>query len=262
MDLGLRGKTALVTGGASGIGQAIALALAAEGVDVAIAARRDPADTMAAIEKRGVRALGLRVDLSRESEAQRMVEETLAAWGRLDLYVNNAALAHHQPITRIDTALWWETLNVNLSACMWAGREIGRHMMSRRQGAILVIGSTVTIAPAAREAAYRVSKTGLRAYAETLALEMAPFGIRVNMLTPGAFDTPLLRRSLGDAPLEGLTAQIPLGRIGQPHECALAACFLLSDSASPYTTGAELFVDGGLRLRPLSLPDARLQDEQ
>jgi NAD(P)-dependent dehydrogenase (short-subunit alcohol dehydrogenase family) len=159
-------------------------------------------------------------------------------------------------------ARWWETLNVNLSACMWAGREIGRHMMSRRQGAILIIGSTVTIAPAAREAAYRVSKTGLRAYAETLALEMAPFGIRVNMLTPGAFDTPLLRRSLGDASaIGGLTAQIPLGRIGQPHECALAACFLLSDSASPYTTGAELFVDGGLRLRPLSIPTERLQEE-
>jgi NAD(P)-dependent dehydrogenase (short-subunit alcohol dehydrogenase family) len=132
-------------------------------------------------------------------------------------------------------------------------------MIDQGGGSILVIGSTSLYTPAAEEAAYRASKAALKAYAEVLALELAPFAIRVNILTPGAFRTPLT---------EGMTVQrraallreIPLRREGATDELCATALLLLSDRLSPYTTGAEFIVDGGLRLRPLALDAAETEE--
>jgi len=252
MDTGLRGKTALVTGGASGIGRGISRALAEEGVDLAIASRSpDPAaiDEMRGL---GVRCITVKADVSREADVVRMVAEAVAGLGRLDLFVNDAAWAWHQPFTEIDARSWQSTIDTNLSACVFACREVCRHMVPRRAGSILVVGSTSRFTICYRETSYRISKAGLRILTENLAVEMAPYGIRVNMVTPGHFRTRLTGSTPREIEQEMLRI-IPLHRFGQPVEIGRAAVMLLSDALSPYTTGADLVVDGGLSLRPLPL---------
>ncbi len=252
MDIGLKGKTALITGGSSGIGRGIALALAAEGVDVAIASRNPDQDTVKAIEALGVRALCLEADVSEESQAVGMVQQTIEVFGHLDLYVNNAAWAWHQPVTRITSEAWFATLNTNLSACIWACREVSKHMIKRGRGSILIVGSTAQFNRGYGEAAYHISKTGLKVFMTQLAIEMAPYGIRVNLLVPGHYRTRLTS-GLSIDKEKMMIQKIPLRRFGQPEECGPAALFLLSDKLSSYTTGAELVVDGGLHLRPIRL---------
>jgi NAD(P)-dependent dehydrogenase (short-subunit alcohol dehydrogenase family) len=252
MDTALRGKTALITGGSSGIGHGIALALAEEGVDLAIASRNPDPAAIAACQAKGVRCLAITADVSREADVVAMVAQTLAAYGHLDLYVNNAAWTWHQPVTKIDSESWFKTINTNLSACMWACREVGRHMVARRSGSILIVGSTVRFNPSFREAAYRVSKEGLRMYMQNLAIELAPYGIRVNMVTPGHFQTRMTS-TVSEAVEKQMLQLIPAHRFGQPIQIGRAAALLLSDSLSPYTYGADLVIDGGLTLRPLPL---------
>src|SRR5437763_10603523 len=138
------------------------------------------------------------------------------------------------------------------SGCVWTCREAARRMVAAGAGSILVVGSTSLYTPAAREAAYRASKAALKAYAEVLALELALHGVRVNVLTPRAFRTPLTAHMSAEQRAE-LVREIPLRREGITDELCATALLLLSDRLSPYTTGAEFVVDGGLRLRPLSL---------
>ncbi|MBE0689186.1 MAG: SDR family oxidoreductase [Anaerolineae bacterium] len=252
MDAGLRGKTALITGGGSGIGRAIALALASEGVNIVIASRQPEDEALGEIEAFGVQAMHIQADVSDEAQVVGMVEQATAMLGHLDLYVNNAATTRHQPVTKITTDAWLTTLHTNLSACMWACREICRHMISRQQGSILIVGSTAQYTQAYKEAAYHISKMGLRVYKNTLALEMALFGVRVNLLVPGHYVTPLTA-GIAEATEAILKSQIPLRRFGSPEELGAAAVLLLSDKLSPYTTGAEFTVDGGLHLRPLPI---------
>ena len=252
MDSGLSGKNALITGGGSGIGRAITVALAEEGVNIAIGSNRAEDDALSEIEGHGVRALHLLADVSVEADVARMVDEAIRGLGSSDLYVNNAAITMHQAITRISSHAWLKTINTNLSACVWACREICGHMITRGGGSILIIGSTAQFSQAYGEAAYHISKTGLRVYKNTLAIEMAPHGIRVNLLVPGHFETPLTE-GISSEQAEILRGQIPLRRFGRTRELAATALLLLSDRLSPYTTGAEFVVDGGLHLRPLTM---------
>lgn len=249
MDTGIRGKAALVTGGSSGIGRAIALALAAEGADVAIASRVPNDDVVEEIAAFGVRTAALQVDVSQEDQAVRLVERCREALGRLDLYVNNAAATSREAVTRIATGRWTHTLQTNLLAAMWTCREAAKHMVRRGDGSILIVGSTAQYNPAYGQSAYHVSKASLAAYARALSVELAPHGVRVNMIVPGSFRTrlnPLATK----AEEERVLLDIPQQRIGTPRDCGPAAVFLLSDSLSPYTTGAELAITGGLHLRP------------
>ena len=259
MDSGLSGKSALITGGGSGIGRAIALALAREGVNIAIASNRaDEAGALGEIKTHGGKTLHIPADVSCEGDVTRMVEETIRALGGLDLYVNNAAIAVHEPITRLTSEAWRKTIDTNLSSCVWACREVCRHMIARGGGGILIVGSTAQFNQAYGEASYHISKTGLRIFKNTLALEMAPHGIRVNLLVPGHFETPLTAGIKAEQAAI-LRREIPLRRFGSTHELAATAVLLLSDQLSPYTTGAEFVVDGGLHLRPLpTLSDDQL----
>ncbi len=252
MECGLRGKNALITGGGSGIGRAIALALANEGVNIAVASNQPADQTIREIKSHGVRATIITADVSIEADVRRMVNEAVSELGSIDLYVNNAAIAAHQPVTQISSDAWYKTLNTNLSACVWACREICKHMIATGGGGILIIGSTAQFNQAYGEASYHIAKTGLRVFKNTLALEMAPQGIRVNMLVPGHFVTPLTQ-DISDEKANIVRGEIPLRRFGQPDELAATAVLLLSDRLSPYTTGAEFVVDGGLHLRPLPL---------
>ena len=252
MDTGLKGKRALVTGGGSGIGRAIALALAREGVHLAIASRDPDSKTIEEIRALGNRVLPLRADVSREDQVVAMVQQAIEGLGGLDLYVNNAAWAWHEPATKLTTENWLKTIHTNLSSCVWACREIAKYMIAQGKGSILIVGSTAMWTPSSKETSYRVSKTGLKAYMEVLAVELAPFGIRVNMLTPGLFPTRLTA-NLDESSGQIMRSQIPLRRVGRTEELGAAAVLLLSDSLSSYTTGSELVVDGGLKLRPIPL---------
>jgi NAD(P)-dependent dehydrogenase (short-subunit alcohol dehydrogenase family) len=257
MDLGLKGMTALVTGGGRGIGRGIALALADEGVDVAIASRDPDAATVAELAARGVRSLAIRADISVEADAERMVREAIAALGRLDLFVGNAGAHWHEAVTRLTSQNIRRTLATNLEGCMLATRDAARHMVERGSGSILLVASTIVLNPGFAESSYRVSKAGVRAFAETLAIELGPHNVRVNTLSPGIVRTRLAANveavmrhpTLGPS----LLASVALRRLGDPLECGPAAAFLLSDRVAGYITGADLLVDGGFHLRPLTL---------
>jgi glucose 1-dehydrogenase len=253
LDSGLAGKTCLITGGSTGIGLGIARALAQEGVHLAVASRNPDAEGMKELEtlSRG-HAIAIKADVSSEDGAVGMVKEAIERLGRIDLFINNSARAWHQPITKITSEAFYNTINTNLTSCVWAAREISKHMIARRSGGILIVNSTVRYVPAYRESSYRISKMGLKMLMETLSIELAPFGIRVNLLTPGHYPT---RLTSGIPPQieEKLKAQIPLRRFGNPDECGPAAVLLLSDRLSGYTTGTDITIDGGLALRPLPL---------
>lgn len=252
MDAGLAGLRALVTGGASGIGQSIAIGLAGEGVTVCVADIRSAAETLHLVRQVGGEASSVTVDLRVEAEVDAMVQQAIDDGG-IDMFINVAGTYAAEPVTRLSVATWQEVLATNVTACALAGRGVARHMVSRGHGCVLVVGSTVVCAPSYQGAAYRASKMALRSYMETLAIELAPFGVRVNMLTPGPFPTALVN----DLPIEQRWAaerEVPLGnREGMLEEVRGAAIFLLSEQLASFVTGQELFVDGGLHLRPLGI---------
>jgi NAD(P)-dependent dehydrogenase (short-subunit alcohol dehydrogenase family) len=251
METGLAGKTALITGGATGIGFGIARALANEGVNLAIASLDLDGANIAELLETGVQVEQIHCDLREEEQVIAMVEKAIASLGHLDLYVNNAAWAWHQPVTKIDTESLLNTLQTNLFACVWACREVSKQMIARGSGSILIIGSTAMLNPLFQESSYRISKASLPYYAEVLAIELAPFGIRVNTIIPGFHLTKLTTAALTQEALEQILREIPLRRAGLPQDIGSQAVLLLSDKLSGYTTGAAIVIDGGLHLRPL-----------
>lgn len=224
--------------------------LASERVNLAIASRNPDEHALNELRTAGVQVVGIQADVSKEDDVVRMVSEAIEAFGTLDFYVNNAAWTWHQPVTKIDTESWMNTLQTNLSGCMWATREVSRHMICRGEGSIVIVGSTVCAFPAYKESSYRVSKMGLKAIMQNLAIELAPHGIRVNMVTPGHFKTRMTS-NVPDSIERKLKLAIPKHRFGSPREVGNAVAFLLSELLSGYTTGADLVIDGGLTLTPL-----------
>lgn len=259
MDCGLAGKRALITGGATGIGLGIARALAREGVELALAGHRPNPEAVTSLRALGIRVVPIEADVSQEEQVAEMVRAAIEALGGIDLYVNNAADAWHQGVTAISTEALLQTLSTNLFACIWACRDLARHMITRGSGSILIVGSTAMLNPGYRESAYRVSKAGLAHYAEVLAIELAPYKIRVNTLIPGFYPTALSMRTMTPDGVRSIVAEIPLRRPGDPGDVGAQAVVLLSDKLSAYTTGAQVVIDGGLHLRPLHfLSDADL----
>lgn len=251
METGLAGKAALVTGGATGIGFGIARALAAEKVNLAIASLDLDEANLAELRAGGVRVEAFHCDVSREEQVVDMVKKATDAFGQVDLYINNAAWTWHQSVTTIDTDSLLNTLKTNLFACVWACREVAKQMIARRSGSILIIGSTAMLNPFYRETSYRISKASLAYYAEVLAIELAPYRIRVNTIIPGFFLTKLSSTGMSQDALKKILAEIPLRTAGNPVDIGSQAALLLSDRLSRYTTGATVVVDGGLHLRPL-----------
>jgi NAD(P)-dependent dehydrogenase (short-subunit alcohol dehydrogenase family) len=243
METGLEGRRALVVGGTSGIGLAIAEALVAEGSRVAIASRRatGPTRTFAAT---------IAADIGDERQVDAMVAEAVAVLGGLDLFVNAVARRENQDLLKVESAALERTLRTSLMGCILACRAVVPHLLLGRTPAVLVIGSTATKSAQPGETAYRAAKAGLQAHVEVMAVELAEAGVRVNLLSPGAVDTPFV----ADVPAETRAAvarQIPMLREATPAEIAPAAIFLLSSRLASYVTGAELVVDGGLQHRPL-----------
>jgi NAD(P)-dependent dehydrogenase (short-subunit alcohol dehydrogenase family) len=261
MDLGLAGRKALVTGGERGIGRDICLALAREGVDIAYAdihLEMGGESTQACIRKFGRTALALEVDIADEDQVIHFVQAAIAELGSIDIFVSNAGIIEWEPITKITLACWNRILAVNLTGAMLCTREVARHMVTKRKGVMLFTSSTIQFNPAYKEAAYRVSKTGVQVFAETAAIELAPYGIRVNTVSPGLINSPnwakgVLPKVANDpATGEGFMGNIPLGRLGRPEDVGAAYAFLASDLAS-FATGTNIVFDGGFTLRPLVL---------
>jgi len=253
LETNLAGKTALITGGATGIGNGIAHALADQGVNLAIASRNPAPEAIDVLTAKGIKAIAIPTDVSDEQQVNAMVASAIEQLGGIDLYINNAAAHWDESVTQLTSDAWFNTINTNLTSCVWACREVSRHMIQRGSGSILIIGSTASHSPLPGEAAYRISKGGLKSYAQVLAVELAPFGIRVNVLTPGCFYTQMTKDVDPRLFNEVVQRDIPLRRVAQPQEIGPSAVLLLSDALSPYTTGCEMVVDGGLSMRPMSV---------
>ncbi len=259
LETDLCGQRAIVTGGQRGIGFTIAHALAAEGAKVAIVDIDPDPPSLEKLKSISKDVIAVTGDVSDEHAATAMMRQLMDQLGGVDIFVNNAAIARHEAVTQITRDAFYKTIDTNLAACVWACREIVKPMIAQRSGSILITGSTVRVCPAYREASYRISKMGLKMYMETLAIELAPYNIRVNMITPGHFSTRLTQ-GLAARHEEILKAQIPLRRFGRTDELAAVAVLLSSPRLSSYVTGADFVVDGGLSLRPLpTLQDDELQ---
>ncbi|MGH3034286.1 MAG: SDR family NAD(P)-dependent oxidoreductase [Gaiellaceae bacterium] len=250
----LNGRAALVTGGGSGIGRATALRLAAEGASVAVSGRRAELleETVAAVEREGGTAVALPGDVTIEEEARRMVEQTRARFGKLDVLVNNAgAIRRGLRLHEVPTERWDEQIAVNLRGVFLVTRAALAVMLEGRGDRSLInIASTFAHTNAVGVGPYAAAKGGVVALTRSLAVEYAEQGIRANCVCPAIVDTPLARvdRSDFDERRETYAGMFPLGRVGEPEDVAAAVAYLASGEAG-WVTGVVVDIDGGFTAR-------------
>ena len=244
----LQDQVAVVTGGDSGIGRAVALAFAREGADVVIAyladEEDDGAETARLIEAAGRRAVKVPTDLTSEDACDQLVEKTVAEFGRIDILVNNAAYQMAQPggIEDITTEQFDRVMKTNLYAMFWLSKKSLPHMSA---GASIINTSSVQASsPSPELMDYATTKAGIANFTRALATSLGERGIRVNSVAPGPIWTPLIPATMPEEKVESFGEQTPLGRVGQPAELAPAYVFLASGKAS-YITGEVLAVTGG-----------------
>ena len=255
------GRVAAVTGAASGIGRATALALSRRGHRVALCDRNATglADVVKIIEGEGGHARTIELDVSDQGQAARAIDGVVKGWGRLDVLVNAAGISgsgtSRGPLMGIAEADWDRVLDVNLLGTVYCAQAAARHMMRRRAGRIVNIASIAGAVPRINAGAYGVSKAGVRMFTKCLALELAQYGVTVNAVAPGPIDTPMLgpegdqqvrARFLAGTP-EMFRLGVPLGKLGRPEDVASAIAYLASEEAH-HITGAILNVDGMAQL--------------
>jgi len=253
MRLSLDDKVALVTGGGRGIGKSIALALAGSGASVAVAARTKSQleEVAAEVESMGQRALALTADLTDVSSVEKMKNECLKYFGRIDILVNNSGVLFNKPTEEFTDNEWKDTIETNLSSVFYCTREIGKHMIERKSGKIINISSMDGIRPLKMISAYCAAKAGVILFTQAVAMEWAKHGINVNTIAPGYVKTPLMDRIMGEQNVDAEAVSkrlIPFKRFAKPEEIANLAVYLASE-AGDYITGSVYVIDGGCLLR-------------
>jgi NAD(P)-dependent dehydrogenase (short-subunit alcohol dehydrogenase family) len=257
MDLGLNNKTAVVTGGGSGIGKAVSFLLAEEGANVAVVdIHGDHADSVAeAIRQRHGKAIGITVDVSNASDVHRMMGQVLGEWGAVDILVNNAGIILQASAIDMTEQQWDKILGNSLKSCFLCSQVFARQLIQQGSGGRIVnISSIHAELPEPSASAYTAAKGGMEAFSRTLATELAPHKITVNCLRPGATYTELIVPMYTPEVKKALFMRIPLREIAQASWIADGAVFLASQRAR-YITGQTLTVDGGY-LMDGSLPGA------
>ncbi len=242
----LTGKVALVTGANTGIGQGIAVALAAAGADIAAAGRSAPVETQEAVEALGRRFVSIQADFGSTEPVVRVVEEAVAALGGIDILVNNAGIIRRQDSIDFSEDDWDAVMNTNLKTVFFLTQAVVRRMLEQgRGGKVINIASLLSFQGGIRAPSYTASKSGLAGLTKILANEWAAKGINVNAIAPGYFDTNNTEALRTDvARNKSILDRIPAGRWGQPGDIGGAAVFLAS-GASDYVQGITLPVDGG-----------------
>jgi len=245
----LANQVAIVTGGSRGLGRAIAIELAVRGASVVVNYRSNEAaaaETVAAIRANSGVALSLKADISDEKQVKSLVASVIERFGRIDILICNAGLIRDRLVAAMTLEEWDLVMQTNLRGAFLCIRETVPHMMRQRSGSIVNLGSISGESGGRGQSNYAVSKAGIAALTRSLAIELAPKGIRVNAVAPGLIETDMtepIRGRMGDR----LLAEIPLGRYGEPADVARAVGFLASPEAA-YITGAVLPVSGGLGL--------------
>ena len=248
--MNVQNRVALVTGSSQGIGRGIAVRLAEAGADLVINGRSDSAEvreTLEQVQALQRRACFIAADIGVAAECHRLVDEARARMGRLDILVNNAGMQRHRPFLDVDEAEYDQVLDVNLRGPFFLAQAFARQLRDAGRGGRIINTSSVhEELPFPNFASYCASKGGLKMLMRNLAIELAPLGITVNNVAPGAIETPINRELMNQPDkLARLLDDIPAGRLGQPRDVAGAVAFLASDEAS-YITGASLVIDGGL----------------
>ena len=243
----LTGKVALVTGASRGIGQAVAVELAKAGADVIVNYIGNEAvaqETVEKVEALGRKALKIKADVGNADEVQAMVDEAHAAFGHIDVLVNNAGITRDGLLIRMKDSDWDDVLNINLKGVYLVSKAVAKLMVKQRSGRIINMTSVSGVIGNVGQANYAAAKAGVIGFTKTCAKELAARGITVNAVAPGFIETAMTD-VLPEKIKEGIAATVPLGRMGQPEEIAGVVTFLASDFAR-YITGQVLNVDGGM----------------
>jgi glucose 1-dehydrogenase len=246
----LAGKVAAITGGSQGIGLAIAQRFAEEGADISFCYRSNRAgaeQVVANIQKTGRKVAGFQYDVSSVSDGQKFIADTVVQFGKIDVLVNNAGLERRADFWDASEADFDAVMNVNLKGLFFITQAFVRNRMAAKTGGkVINISSVHEELPFPHFASYCASKGGVKMLTRNLSIELAPLGITINSIAPGAIETPINTKLLNDpVKLKALLGNIPVGRLGQPSDVASMAVFLASEE-SDYATGATFFVDGGL----------------
>jgi 3-oxoacyl-[acyl-carrier protein] reductase len=249
VNLGLNGKTIIVTGGGGGIGRATAVLFAAEGARVVVVDIDETAveGTAAEIRQSGAQVLAVHADASESADIDRFFVRTIDTFGTVDVLVNNAAIYESTPVEDLRRESWERVLAVNLTGVFLSSQRALQHMKIRRQGAIVMVASLAgQIGGVHAGAHYAAAKGGVIALTKALAKQAGPFGVRVNCVNPGVIDTRMTQSFPVDV-RAAIRQTVPLGRWGRPDEAAAAIVFVASDAAS-FVHGAHLDVNGGIHM--------------
>lgn len=246
----VQNKIAIVTGARRGMGRTHALVLSEYGAKVVVSdiLKEDCEAVVKEIKKQGGEAIAVECDVSKKEQVDNLINKTVEQWGRVDILVNNAGIADFKPFLDMTEEDWDRTIDINLKGYFLCSQAVAKEMAKNKEGVIVNIGSIAMgqIGVSFPNLVHYVSsKGGIAGMTEALAVDLAPFGIRVNAIAPGVVETPMVDPIKSDkAGLEGLLQRIPMKRMGRPEEISNVVLFLCSE-ASSYMTGAVIPVDGG-----------------
>lgn len=245
--MSLKGKTAIITGGSRGIGKACAIYLAKQGADIVFNYSNNSSmaeETADEIKNLGVKVQAVKADVKSSQDIDYLFNQALENFNSIDILVNNAGITRDTLIIRMKEEDWDTVLDINLKGVYLTCKAAAKHMMKKRQGRIINISSVVGITGNPGQANYAASKAGIIGFSKSIAKELAPRGILVNVVAPGFIDTDMTS-VLGEKVKDNILSQIPLGRYGSPEDVAKLVTFLASDD-NQYITGQVINIDGGM----------------